>query len=117
MAKLAKVTKQLAKELRNHIRFEEHEFLPILTKYASAIIHRGILFEHKEVLSSLSDLLKHVGDLGGKELSHDELIVKQSRVKEEIDRILILVEHHNYTQEVIFNLAREAVSCELKPDS
>jgi len=116
LAQLEKVLKRLAKELRSHIRFEEQEFLPTLIKYASGIVSRGLLFEHKEILTSITDLVKNLGDLSGKPANRDELTMKQSRIKESIDRILILVEHHAYTQEVIFNLAREAVAHESEQD-
>jgi phosphoenolpyruvate carboxylase len=108
--RLDKFLQEISKELEEHIREEEHEFLPVLTAHAADIIRRGVLYEHQTILELISDMRKHVKDFAGEPADREEMLEKQSRVKESIDRIIQAVQEHAHTQEVIFNLARESVA-------
>jgi DNA repair exonuclease SbcCD ATPase subunit len=110
LSRLDKLLQEISKELEEHIREEEHEFLPVLTAHAADIIRRGVLYEHQAILESISDLKKHVKDFAGKPADREEMLEKQSKVKESIGRILEAVEEHAHTQEVVFNLARESTA-------
>jgi iron-sulfur cluster repair protein YtfE (RIC family) len=111
--RLEKTLKEISEELEGHLRFEENEFLPLLTNYAADIIRSGLMFEHRQILDSIAVLRKSARGLVGKYLSRDELLVREYAIKESINNILRSVQEHARIQEVIFNLAKEALSLEL----
>ncbi|MFC1896954.1 hemerythrin domain-containing protein [Chloroflexota bacterium] len=98
--------------LEEHLRIEEQELLPVFTKYATDIVNRGVCYEHREILKSLSNLRQHSTDLIGKPANREELLNKQLEVTTLINGILQTMQEHTNTQKVIFNLAREALAQE-----
>ena len=94
----------------SQMRFEEQEFLPMLTKYAADIIRRGLLFEHRGILDSIAEVRESAREFIGKPTKREEMIAREANIHESIHRILELLEEHAHTQEVLFNLAREALA-------
>ena len=108
--RLEKTLEEIGSELEDHLRFEEERFLPILTNYAADIIRSGLLCEHNKLLDSITVLRKNARSLVGKPSSRDELLVRQSAIKESINNILQFVGEHAQTQDMIFKLAKEALA-------
>ena len=107
--KLAQLRQQLDTikgELQDHMRFEEHEFLPVLARYAADIIRRGLLFEHGHILDSIDKAAKEAGELDGEPADRTEMLTRELRIRELLDGILELMQQHAITQETIFTLAR-----------
>ena len=69
LAKLEEVLGIIRADLEKHMRFEEDEFLPTLIKYASDIVSRGVLFEHKGIIESITNLREHARAIVGKPAS------------------------------------------------
>ncbi len=97
-------------DLEKHMRFEEDEFLPTLTKYATDIVNRGVLFEHKGIIESIANLREHARALVGKPSDREELLTKESKIREAINNIQELLKGHVQTSEVIYKLAREVLA-------
>jgi iron-sulfur cluster repair protein YtfE (RIC family) len=110
LARLEKLLEEISKDLEEHMRMEEQEFLPVLTKNAVDIVRRGMLYEHQAVLESVSDLREHVRDFVGMPADREEMLEKEARVKGWINRVLELLQKHTQTQGVILDLAREAAA-------
>jgi len=102
----------IRKDLEKHMHFEEDEFLPTLTKYASDIVSRGVLFEHNGIIKSINKLGEHARVLSEKSDDHEELLREESKIKEAIGNILDSLKEHVQTSEVIYKLAREALTQE-----
>ena len=66
LARLEEALDIIRADLEKHMRFEEDEFLPTLTKYATDIVSGGVLFEHKGIIESIADLREHARALVGK---------------------------------------------------
>ena len=110
--KLEQALDTIGTELEEHMHIEEQEALPILTKYAADIIRHGVLYEHRAILQSISDLREHARDLFGKSADREEVLNKEARVRESIGDISELLREHAQMQDTIYNLAREAMAKE-----
>ena len=110
LTRLEEALESIGTYLAEHIRVEEQEFLPTLTKYAADIVSRGVLYEHGKILESISDLRKHARDLVGKPADREQLLNRQSKIKESINSIMQLVQEHAQKSEIIYDLAREALA-------
>lgn len=95
--------------LREHMRFEEQEVLPILTKHATDIMRRGLLFEHRRIRESIADVKEKVRGVTREPIGRDEMLATEMRIRESLNRILELVREHTNIQEAIFKLAQEAL--------
>ena len=115
LARLEEALDIIRTDLEKHMRFEEGEFLPTLTKYATDIVSRGVLFEHKGIIESIANLREHARALVGKPSDREELLTKESKIREAINNIQELLEEHVQTSEVIYKLAREALAQGSKP--
>ena len=110
LAKLEEALGIIRTDLEKHTRFEEDEFLPTLTKYASDIVSRGVLFEHRGIIESITNQMEHARVIVGKPADRDELLRKESKIWEGIDNVQELLKDHIQTSEVIYKLAREALA-------
>jgi len=115
LARLEKALEIIRTGLEKHMRFEEDEFQPTLTKYATDIVSRGVLFEHKRVIESIANLREHARAMVGKPANREELLVKESNIRDAINGIQELLKEHVQTSEVIYKLAREALAQGSKP--
>jgi hypothetical protein len=79
-------------------------------KIAPEIIRRGLLSEHREILNSIVNMQSKVQALVKKPADHEEMIGEAFHVRESLSIVLELLEEHAHTQEVIFNLAQEALT-------
>ena len=114
LAKLEKALDIIKTDLEKHMRFEEDEFLPTLTKYATDIVSRGVLFEHRGIIESIVDLREHARAMVGKPADRDELLDKESTISEAVDNIRELLKDHIQTSEVIYK-SRETLAQGSKP--
>ncbi len=112
LARLEEALEIIRTDLEKHMRFEEAEFLPTLAKYATDIVSRGVLYEHKGIIKSITDLREHARAMVGKPADRDETLNKESKIREAIDNIQELLEDHTQTSAVIYKLAREALAQE-----
>jgi len=115
LARLEEALDIIRPDLEKHMRFEEDEFLPALTKYATDIVSRGVLFEHRGIIESIANLREHARALVGKYADRKELLTKEYKIKEAISNIQELLEEHIKTSEVIYKLAREVLAQGSKP--
>lgn len=88
----------------------EHDFLPTLTRYSADIVGKGILHQHQGMQESINSLRESARDLVGKPASQDELLHGESKIRKELERIRHLVGDQARTQEVLFELARDALA-------
>ena len=116
LGKLDQYLEEIRTDLEEHIRVEEKEVLPTLTKYSANIISKAVLYEHEKILKSISELEKHAGDLVNKTTNRSELLNGEFKIKEAINQILQLIQEHSDAQEVIYNLAQEALDEDLNKD-
>jgi hypothetical protein len=112
--RLEKSLQIISKELKAHLTFEEKRFLPILASYAALIIRNGVLFEHERLLDSINSLRKSARRMVGRPSSREELLSRQSVIRESITSILQSVGEHAQTQGMIFRLAKDALASELQ---
>ena len=112
LSKLEEALEIIRADLEKHMRFEEDEFLPTLIKYASDIVSRGVLFEHREIIESITNLREDAKAIVGKPANRDEQLEKESKIREAIDNIQELLNDHVQTSELIYKLAREAIAQE-----
>lgn len=112
LAQLEQSLDSMHKDLSEHMRFEEETFLPILIKIAPEIIRRGLLSEHIEILDSIINMKRKVQALVRKPTDREEIIGVELHVRESLSIVLEYVEEHTHTQDIIFNLAREALTTE-----
>ena len=115
LARLEEALAIIRTDLEKHMRFEEDEFLPTLTEYAADIVSRGVLFEHRGIIESIANLREHARAMVGKPANREELLMKESKIKEAINDIQKLLEEHVQTSEVIYKLARETLAQGSKP--
>jgi len=97
------------RDLSEHMRFEEEEFLPTITKYAAEIVNRGLCFEHATILNSITELTEKAPDLVGEPTDRAELLAGQARIRASLDNIRRLLGEHTRKAETITDLAREVI--------
>lgn len=107
--KLKRDMAAIHRDLSEHIRFEELEFLPSITVYADEIVKRGLLFEHKEILDSIADLEEKASALIDANLDQAKLVVEEASIIARLQDIYVLVEEHIHKQDVILQLAHLAI--------
>ncbi len=110
LAHLEGALSRLNAAFEKHMLVEEREFLPTLTKHATDIVSKGLMYKHREILQSINLLRANARDSVKKSSDREQLIIGESRINEAIRYIQQLVEDHVHVQEVIFSLAREVLA-------
>jgi hypothetical protein len=103
---------ELRSELSEHIHFEEQEVLAKLANYATEILTRGLIWEHEEILTSISELMGQARDLADGSSDETALGLFQAKLIETMQDIRQRVEDHAQKQECILELANNTLERE-----
>ena len=97
------------RNLADYMRLEKEKLLPVLIRYAEAIVAHALLSDYQEMLRYTADLKKEVKELASGSSSREELLPRQTRLRGKLEHVHQLVEEHARKQEMFFELAREVV--------
>jgi hemerythrin len=103
--KLRQTLGYLDEGLRNHFAFEEELLPPLL----GDLLMRALAQEHQRIGREIDRAKSLVDSMELQGLGRDELISKQSKVKQVINNICKLIEDHSGKEEVLLGMAGKAL--------
>lgn len=95
----------LVEGLKNHFAFEENALPPLLGE----LFMQALKLEHSEITKAINEVKSILADTRLEGLSREELILKQSGIREMVDSICQLVEEHAAKEETILEMLRKAL--------
>ena len=103
--KLKQTLSFLDEGLKNHFAFEE-EALPSLL---GELFMRALILDHREIIGEIEEAQSIVADIKIEGLNRDELLLKEARIKQEVDGIYELVEGHTTREEIMLDMVSMAL--------
>lgn len=92
--------------LRNHYAYEE-TMLPALL---GNLFMKALILDHREIQEQLDKAKSLVADTKLEGLSREELLTRESHLKQVIDKICQLVEEHTLKEDTIFQMLKRALA-------
>ncbi len=103
--KLQQTLRYLDEGLKNHF-FVEEEILPPLL---GELFTRALVLEHREISAAISEAKSIVADIRLEGLGREELLSKESHIRQVTDNIRRLFEEHATREEVVLDMLQKAL--------
>jgi hypothetical protein len=103
--KLVQAISYLEEGLRNHFTFEQNAFPPLL----GDLFMRAILLDHEEIMKEIKEDRVITAETGLGGLSREDLLDRESKIRQAVDDLGRLIDEHAGREEVILDMLRRAL--------
>lgn len=103
--KLQQTLSYLDEGLKNHFGFEEKLLPPLFGEF----LMKALILDHRAIKKQIDAAKSLVSDTKLEGLSQKELLSRKSRIQQQVDNILQLVEDHAAREETILQMLKKAL--------
>ena len=104
--KLRQALSFLEDGLKNHFAYEEKALPPLLGE----LLTQALILEHREISTEIEEAKSMAADIKLEGLDREELLLRESHVRQAIDGICQGVEHHAAREETVLEMLERALA-------